>query len=518
MRMIGIGLMGFLLAGVALLLSTMNILEKGQRYVSELTLGPQLVFEDRIALPAADTHTAVVYRSNPNQPVILSGLPAYQGVAFNMPMDARPTSGYLQIDATLQVLEGVEGVLRISINNTRRGEMLLRPGEVGRSLQIPLSPTDFARDQLVVSFSLQGEGPGSQCSTDEGFAVVVEIETTSAVFLTLDRPLETPRDRVNAWGQMVRVAWPTWLKPEERARRLVLATQFRQRDIETIMVDAHSADALTTDGLREAMLYHPAAERDAGKTTWPRGVADSGVNVGLRRFHRKTIWRERYDLRQGDAFLVPDALDLNLVLGGHIGQTPWTLTVTLNGRLIHHQAVEAAQPQLGLRIYLPKDMQVAVNVIEVTIASNVPAEGTCNEGPELIAEMLPATQLVAGDSSYSDTLTELRLALSNIGALQVGMLSNLTAADAQTASMMLAGLLPAEAALKPSSTTAQVIVVAPQDGAITLPHFEPIWLVTLDTSSQELNAQPLEGGAQMPRTGMAILVIPNTLDLTKVAI
>ena len=47
MRMIGIGLLGFLLAGIALLLSTMNILEKGQRYVREITTGPQLVFEYR---------------------------------------------------------------------------------------------------------------------------------------------------------------------------------------------------------------------------------------------------------------------------------------------------------------------------------------------------------------------------------------------------------------------------------------------------------------------------------------
>ncbi|MEP3295224.1 MAG: hypothetical protein ABJO27_01830, partial [Pseudoruegeria sp.] len=164
MRMIGIGLMGFLLAGVALLLSTMNIVERGQRYLNELTDGPQLVFEDRRALPAAQANTATLYRSTPNHPLILSGLPSYQGVVFNMPMDARPTSGYLQIDATLQVLEGVQGVLRISIDNVRRGEMLLHPGEVGRSLRISLSPTDFARERLVVSFSLQGEGPHTFCS------------------------------------------------------------------------------------------------------------------------------------------------------------------------------------------------------------------------------------------------------------------------------------------------------------------------------------------------------------------
>ena len=43
MRMIGIGLMGFLLAGIALLLSTMNILEQGKRF-------DMIVVEERLRL------------------------------------------------------------------------------------------------------------------------------------------------------------------------------------------------------------------------------------------------------------------------------------------------------------------------------------------------------------------------------------------------------------------------------------------------------------------------------------
>ena len=228
MRMIGIGLMGFLLAGVALLLSTMNFWDKAQWALQTKINGPQLVFEIPSALPASNENIAVIARSNPHHAVILSGLPAYQGITFNLPLNARPTSGYLQIDATLQVLSGVEGVLRVSIDNVRRGEMLLHPGEAGRSLQVPLSPTELAREQLVVSFSLQGDGPSAQCPTDTGYAAIVEIETTSAVHLTLDRPIASVTDRVNAWGGVVRVGWPKWLNPAEQARRLVLATQFKQ--------------------------------------------------------------------------------------------------------------------------------------------------------------------------------------------------------------------------------------------------------------------------------------------------
>ena len=289
MRMIGIGLLGFLLAGIALLLSTMNILENGKRYVREITTGPQLVFEHRTPALADGSHTAILSRTNSDHPVILSGFPAYQSVAFTLPVDARPTSGYLQIKATSQVLDGVEGVLRISIHNTRRGEMLLRPGEAGRALQIPLSPTDLAGPQLVVSFSLQGTGPQRQCAPDDGVAAVVEIETTSAVYLTLDGPLSSVGDRVRAWGDMVRVGWPHWLKEEEQLRRLVLATQLSRRGVTAVFQPSERDQALSTKDLRDLLETVPGqvqAVSNGGRFAW------SGANAGMRRFHRKAVWRE----------------------------------------------------------------------------------------------------------------------------------------------------------------------------------------------------------------------------------
>ncbi len=331
MRMIGIGLLGFLLAGIALLLSTMNILEKGQRYVREITLGPQLVFEHHTPAVAADSHKAKLARTNSDHPVLLSGFPAYQSVAFTMPVDARPTSGYLQIDATSQVLDGVEGVLRISIQNTRQGEMLLRPGEAGRSLQIPLSPTDLAGPKLVVSFSLQGTGPQRQCGPDDGFAAVVEIETTSAVYLTLNTPLQTVRDRVRAWGDMLRIAWPSWLKEEEQLRRLVLATQLKRRGLVSVF-QANAPDlALNTTNLREVLQTVATQSQPADSFGL---LAQSGANAGVKRFHHKAVWRERYDLRGAVAQPLPKQLALNMRLGHLMRANHWSLSVTLNGRLV----------------------------------------------------------------------------------------------------------------------------------------------------------------------------------------
>lgn len=517
MRMIGIGLMGFLLAGVALLLSTMDILEKGQRYVSEMTQGPQLVFEERTAVPASDAHMAVVKRANPNNPVILSGLPAYQSVAFKIPLDARPTSGYLQIDATFQVLDGVEGVLRISIDNTRRGEMLLRPGEVGRSLQIPLSPTDFARDQLVVSFSLQGEGPRSQCSSDEGLEAVVEIETTSAVFLTLDLPLVSTPDRIHAWGDMVRVAWPAWLKPDEQLRRLALAARFQQRGIQPVFVGGQADDALSTDQMREGLSFFALATDSKDRGVFTETLATTGANAGVRSFHRKTIWRERFDLRATDAMHYAAAVDLDLRLGRLRAPEHWSLIVTLNNRLVYQADIDGAETAFLANIALPADMQSAKNLLEVALSATHTRDGICDTGPELVAELLPESRLIAGNTAYGDSLTDLRAALSDIGPLQLGATSALTAAEAQTAAALLSQIAPENVVLKPSNALAQIVVIAAQDIPLSLPQADNMWLVSMEAGTLEVSVQDLRGHSTVPRTGGAILVIPTGLDLSEVS-
>ncbi|MDX8355311.1 hypothetical protein SLH47_23330 [Cognatiyoonia sp. IB215182] len=482
-----------------------------------MTAESQLTFESRTATPADDPYTATIQRSNAIHPIILAGLPAYQSVVFTMPLDARPTSGYLQINATSQVLDGVEGALRVSIDNVKRGEVLLLPGKAARSLQIPLSPTDFARDELVVSISLQGEGPDSQCSRDEGLEAIVEIETTSAIFVTLDRPLETARDRVNAWGRIVRVAWPHWLDNQERVRRLVLATEFKQHDVETVVLGGPSTDALTTVQLR-AVLPMFTEQADQRPVSWPRPLAQKGANAGLRRFHRETSWRYRYDLYREDGLMLPSGLDLDMAFGRQLPGTHWSLTVTLNNRLLHHEILDGSQASYAALIPLPADMQTASNTIEIVASTTHGSSGRCDRGPALMAEMLPTTRLLAGDASYSDPLIEVRQALSEIGVLGLGVSGVLGAADANAASSLLAQLVPTSATLKPDTTRAKIVVVPPQSAGFALPETGPIWLVTQDAITRRPQIDLLEPGTQLPRSGLAILIVPDTIDMTQIAL
>ncbi|MEP5152833.1 hypothetical protein [Planktotalea sp.] len=508
MRMIGIGLLGFLFAGIALLLSTMNILERGERYVREITDGPQLVFEHRTPALAQDPHEAKILRTNPDHPVILSGLPAYQSVAFNLPVDARPTSGYLQIDATSQVLEGVEGVLRISIRNTRRAEMLLHSGEAGRSLQIPLSPEDFAGDQLVVSFSLKGTGPHTQCGPQDGVEAVVEIETTSAIYVTLDQPQQSPRDQIYSWGNVARVAWPEWLQQDEQLRRLVLATQFQRRGLTAHFAPSNlSEEGLTTNELRAAFSAMPAPEVKVLKTGQ---LAEEGANAGLRRFHRQVVWRDGFDLVGHSKQPMPSQLDLHLLFGRLIEGQNWTLTVTLNKRLVFHDQVDGAQTNFHALIDLPATIQAGSNALEVVATSTNAVNGICDQGPELIAEMLPQTRLIASETPFADAMSELQDTLRSVGPVNVDMTSTLSAIDADAAIQLLDHVIPVGTELKAAGAKTHVTVLGRDHKTLPLPDVGRAWFVTRDASGEGLAVTKWTTGDALPHTDLAILVTPDT--------
>ena len=515
MRMIGIGLMGFLLAGVALLLSTMNVLDRGQHMLREITIGPQLVFEHRLPAQADGDHSAEVLRSNPVHPVILSGFPAYQSVAFTFPKDAHATSGYLQINATAQVLVGVEGVLRISIDGTRRGALLLHPGEARKSLQIPLSPADFAGDQLVVSFSLQGTNPQEMCGADDGIGAIVEIETTSALHLTFDTPLVSARDRFHAWGDVVRVAWPSWLQKDEQLRRLLLGVQVKHHGLRTHFLAADEKFAFNTTALREALDSIPGQTSPLEEQSW--FVAAEGANSGVRTFRESTSWRARYALSDGSGQRIPAHLDLHVALGDLFGDHSWSLTVTLNNRLLAQDSFDGAERAYVARIELPTNWQEAENQLEVVATTTARNKGICDRGPELVAEMLPATQLVLGEDIYTSPLEALRIALSHLDPIHVSLMTSLTPIQAEQFADWLAQITPQSAGLKPAHEKAQIVIAGAGDLQRHSLFEGKVWVLTQGKNAGEFNVHPIRPGQAFPNAGPFMLIAPDGFDVRGVA-
>jgi len=141
-------------------------------------------------------------------PLILSGFPSFGSLQFNLPVDARPVSGRLDLDFTSLVAADVEGVLRVSINGEKRTDFLLQEGENERSLQLQLTSNDLTSSLLSVGLSLQGRGPIAECSVDDAIAAVVSIDGNSGLNLELADGATSARDRLSLWGDRFPVSWP----------------------------------------------------------------------------------------------------------------------------------------------------------------------------------------------------------------------------------------------------------------------------------------------------------------------
>ncbi len=480
MRLIGMGLLAFLLAGIALFLARSDTIDQTLRLIREMRDGPQLQFEV-VAAARTEGTAAIVQRVAPEMPIILLGLPAYQGATFLMPIDARPTSGYLQIDVTYQVLAGVEGVLRISIDDTRRAEMLLHPGEAGRSVRIQLTAEDIARARLVVSFGLQGQGPLATCGPDDGVEAVVEIETTSALVLEIAAPLVSPQDRVAAWGGDIRLGWPEAGGADQLDRLIEASRRFGQSP--SISFHPDTGDVLSLDEARA--LAQPAEPSAGGTHVWDEALADRSPLFTLRRFQRSTSWRIRYDLHAVPDAVLPIALDLSIALGRLPLGDQWQIIVTMNDHLLGQTLVDGDLGAFHLSVNLPLSDPVPRNEIEISVQSTGTQDDICGQGPDLVAELLPATRLLPGDAAYGDALVRLRAALARAQSLGVGLQGALGVAEAQVAAGLLAELAPHQT-LHPAQNAPHVLVLnrAADLSSLAVQGEAHAWLVYRDADNR----------------------------------
>lgn len=441
MRMIGIGLMAFFVAWAVVLLSSYNITQRSLRQVNETLFGPQLVFEvETLSSSTLGKNVPAFFKSTSVTPIILSGLPAYQSAVFSMPIDARPISGYLQIDMTSQVLDDVKGVLRVSINNTKRGEILLYSGEAGRSLQIPLLSEELVKERLVVSFSLLGSQETNSCSSNDGIEAIAEIEATSGLYLKLDRAIQTPRDRVLSQGRMIPIQWDNNLSQGQKTSLIDIGVSFLRNGERITFETGEVIEALSIEELTQLSKTLPKAKADV--LQWPHYVAQQGTNFGLRRFYKSTNWRIKYKPRLFVGNQLPNILDLNLALSRLQNQASWTVSVTLNGSLIHVETLEPEMQAYRKKIELKAEWQSANNLIEVSVYSSENHIGICNNGPILLAQMEQNTALLSGTERLDNNFFELQNAVKDVQRIGISGGENITHHQAKLLARMIATVVP----------------------------------------------------------------------------
>jgi|GEM_PF-1302123 len=443
MRMIGIGLMAFIIAWAVFLLSSHNVAKRGIQQFNELAFGPQLWFEVSSPYPKVSNlgqKEEVFFGTTSQSPIILTGIPAYQGAVFSMPIDARPLSGYLQIDMTSQVLSGVKGAVRVSIGNTKRGEILLYPGEAGRSLRIPLHPQELLKERLVVSFSMLGSHPSQTCSSQDGIAAIVEIETTSGLYLELDRAVTSPRDRVLAMGRIIPIAWNQNKQLKDQIELIQQASAFIKRGETVVFHESAQVGALNQSDL--LALNGTLGHRADVIKTFPHPIAVKGANFGSRSFYESTNWRIRYHPREFENQSLPSALDLKLTMSTLLDRAFWTVTVTLNGTIVHSETLTRTANSFGKTIALPSDLQTISNVIEVSLQSSKDNIGLCNDGPKLVAQLDRSAVLIGGDQQLNDPLYTLQEALGSVSTLAVVGTPKLSQNQALFLSEMISHVAP----------------------------------------------------------------------------
>ncbi|MEO1492095.1 MAG: hypothetical protein AAFV19_08075 [Pseudomonadota bacterium] len=193
----------------------------------------------------------------------------------------------------------------------------------------------------------------------------------------------------------------------------------------------------------------------------------SSANAGVRRFTRQARWRIGVGLAQVPTGQVPAGLDLSLALGPTALGQNWTIDVTLNGRLVHAEAVPANQRTYRADIDLPDHALGQRATLEITATSAPLAKPICAEGPELLAEMLDDTRITFRPDQ-SSALSQMHRALAEVTELGLVVDGRMTAARAYAVARSLAAALPSSIRLRPAKSRDTAVpmltVTAPSKG------------------------------------------------------
>ncbi len=464
MRLVGVGLLAFVLAGLLILLGRGGAFEAG---MDKLTGDKQQQFSDyeRSVQRGFNISGINVFTAGQDSsaPAILSGMPSYAKQTYRMPVDSRPVSGQYELVFSSRAAEGVEGVLRVSINGIKRADILLDRSQSLKTVKIELTASELSSAALNVGLSLQGRGAIAQCSPDDSIAAVVEIKPESGLRLKLAKPVETTRDRLVLWGGRIPVSWNVrntnadTLKAIMHGARLVqkgYSLHFGQEGLDSMALSKLSGEA---DAYGEAFAH----------SAFPIALANNIGNRGLKKFARQTSWRYNYSVTDLPGQTLPSALDMNLTVGPTGHNTSYDVTVTLNDHMLFSRRLSPQTERISQSIKLPTRLHEAANEVEISLATTDPDHNRCGTGTQSIAELLPDTVLRGGGQKAVDNLSILRKKL--LSAQTVTLTGDIhTGVDAQAVAQLVGQLEPRSLSFVKDPAAANIrVIIGDVAGALT---------------------------------------------------
>lgn len=456
MRLIGVGLLAFVLVGVLILLGQGGAFKSGW---NKLSGGDQQQFSDYEGTTdkGSDTSGTSVFTKGQDSttPLILSGLPSYTGLVFRLPTDSRPINGRYELRYSSRVAEGVEGVLRVSINGIKRADILLNQSKSQQKVEIELTASELSSAVLDVGLSLQGRGSIAQCSPNDSIAAVVEIKPESGLRLELAKAVETTNDQLALWGGRIPVSWQARKGNDDTLVTLIHGARLVQKGYSLHFGQNGLDSAALTKLSTEAKAYNDVFLQPA----YPIPLTGNNVNQAVRKFDRQTSWRYHYSVKDLPDQILPSALDLRLVVGPTGNDARYDVTVTLNDHMLFSRRLSPQTERVSQSISLPAGLHQADNKVEISLASGDSNYNRCGNDTQSIAELLPETVLRGGGQRASDNLSLLRSKLYAVD--KVALLGEIdTAVDAQAVAQLLGELDPRGLSFVTGRTAAKIRIIS----------------------------------------------------------
>ncbi|KUF11829.1 hypothetical protein [Pseudoponticoccus marisrubri] len=421
---------------------------------------------DAHALPAAATPAELIMpMREAGRLNAFSGFPGYTKATFALPRSSAAQSGVLLLDLNGELEQGAQGILRVTVNGVRRAELVLDEGRLRRRLAVPLNIRDLAGQTVTVALSAEGQAPQAECTADWNGGIVAQILPSSHLKLVIDAPLSDPADLLLAQAAPRLLEWP---EAGPMRAGLLRAAHLNATQGEDILLASADSGALAMDaGLMDAL-----EARAVARATTERDVLDLAAALGRKRsvaFEGEAGWRVTFDRRRFAQGAPAAALDLQMRYDAAGDDSGWLLSVRLNDRLVHSEALDGASGQIARRLELPTADQPMLNDLRVTLTSAEQRAGRCIAGRPASADILQARLTLAApeaDSPWAALQTVLQ------DQMQLAVHPQLGPTGAQLALDLLGGL---QGATPLQLTTAQ-------EAAAEQPRITAVPLAALDAA------------------------------------
>lgn len=403
----------------------------------------------------------------------LSGFPSFAKIIIPLPRKAVLTDGRLRLSLSTQMAESGVGTLRVSINNTRRADLVLKTGEDRRSLLLGLTPEDLARPRLVVSLTVQGDAFSGVCPSRPSRGVVVDVLPESGVELAHSAALSDPLDIWLADTKPARFYIHAGDDSAQRADSLLLAARLKQLQhnveffpqtdaenppVQILSVDRNQSEDLLYDNqtgrltIKDPNLAVTSFASDttlslADLLSGPLSAVPADENTILnddstRTFFRSHRWRLNYDLTERRTGRAPSQMRLVLKTSNQLAGADWLVRVLLNNSLLASYQLETGSDVFERTIRLPAELQLPDNEIAVDLLTTDITNSICDPGLEVAAQILPETRLSGEAVTNAQTPIHAVNALGESDRVSMTAEPQLSSAQAALASSLVAYVLP----------------------------------------------------------------------------